>query len=272
VADRIELKSAPPEAPRGQVIPEAKVVAQDGAAVRVTVDTSQTEVPPKVVEKKADRPDWLPAEFETPEAFADAWKKQSKPADPPADPKAAPPDPKTATPQQAAETVTKAGLDMNALSQEWAEKGELSAESLSALEKAGINRNVVDAYVEGQKAQAAQLDQRLAESVGGQDNLEATLEWAKGALSPEEKDAANAALQSGNEAAAKLLLTGLNHRRLAEVGREPAFVAGRSSPGRGDVQGYQSTAQMVADMSTRAYKTDPAFRAEVERRLAATNF
>jgi hypothetical protein len=57
---------------------------------------------------------------------------------------------------------------------------------------------------------------------------------------------------------------GLQARYKASVGAaEPKFIqGGKTNPG-----GYQSVAEVVAAMSDRRYKIDPAYRAEVERKI-----
>lgn len=172
------------------------------------------------------------------------------------------------------QAVQKAGLDMDALAKEYSEKGELSEESLKKLEAVGITRETVNAYIAGLKAQAEVYTLRLAESLGGRQELEATLKWAGANLSKEEIESTNEILRSGNEAAARLVLAGLQSRRLEAVGREPSFVTGaKTVPGAsGGIQPYASSAEMVADMSRPEYHNDPAFRANVMRRLAVSRF
>jgi len=266
MAEVIEFKSPTPAPPEGQKLPEANVVLQEGSEMRLTLDTT------KPVEKTEERPAWLPEEFKTPEEFAEAYKtSKTKPAETKTEDKQ-PSDGKQPTPEQAREAATKAGLDMNKLSAEYAEKGELSAESLAALEKAGITKAQVDAYVEGQKAVAAQYNQRLADSIGGKEKLDATFEWARKSLTAEEIKEADAILQSGNESASKMLLAGLSARHEASLGKEPEFVGGRMSSTTTGPAAYESTAQMVADMNSAAYRKDPAFREKVMRRVAVSKF
>ena len=58
----------------------------------------------------------------------------------------------------AEEVVEAAGLDMESLQQEFSDKGELTAESLAKLEKVGINKDIVDSYIQGQQAVAQQIE------------------------------------------------------------------------------------------------------------------
>lgn len=243
---------APPDTSN---LPVAEVVEQQGDAATIRVDTTQQ------VNQDQQKP-----------ATQEEETKQQQEEEPKEKPEASPEE--NTQEKRAEEAVSKAGLDMAALSKEYAENGQLSEESLAKLEQAGITRDVVDAYIEGQKARAEAFTLRLSEYLGGRQNLEATLEWASKSLSQEEIAAANEVLQSGNEAQARLLLDGLNRRRLESVGREPSLASGRAMPGAGagGIRPYESTAQMIEDMRSEKYHRDPAFRAQVERRIAVTNF
>lgn len=263
MADKVELKSSPPVAPEGTKVLEAVTQPGNGNTAKVTVDTTQTEGskgdPAKPEEKAtAERPAWLPEEFKTPEEFAEAYKKSKAPE-------------AKVEPKQAEEAVQKAGLDMAALQQEFAAQGKLSDDSISKLEKAGVSKAQLDSYIAGQKAQAQLYVQSLEQSVGGVEELQATLKWAETGLSKAEIDLANKALSSGDEAQAKLVLSGLHSRRLQANGREPTLIGGRTTKAD-SVVGYESNEQWVKDVNTKEYRTDPAFRDRVAKRVAASKF
>lgn len=257
----VELKAPPIPAVDPTAAKPAEAVTQPNKdlVTSTTVDTTKAVAPAKEEPAKVERPQWLPEEFKTPEEMAQAYAKL-KPQPPPVDAK------------KTEEGITKAGLDMTALSAEFAKDGKLSDDSMAKLEKVGITKPMVDAYVEGQKAQAAAYVTSVAESVGGQDNLNATLEWAGKSLTADEIAAANKALQSGDAAQARLVVAGLRSRMVAQQGQEPSLVQGRSGLTAGVAQGYESTQQWIADVNSHAYKTDPAFREKVARRVAVTKF
>jgi hypothetical protein len=79
-----------------------------------------------------------------------------------------------------------------------------------------------------------------------------------------EIEAYNRAVESGDLDSAMFAVKGLQARYKAASGAaEPRFVqGGKSAPG-----GYESVAQVVAAMSDKRYSTDPAYRAEVERKI-----
>lgn len=251
MADEVVLNTPPlPPDTGADKLPEAKITSE-GDTTRITVDTTQE---PKKPAAKTDRPAWLPEEFETPEQFAEAYKKSKD------QPKTEEKKTEPLSKERVDKAVQDAGLDMLKLNEEFSKDGKLSDESIAKLEKAGIGKDVLNDYIEGQRAQATLITQRINESVGGEEHLKATLEWAAQKLSAPEIEAANRVLASGDEAQMKLVLTGLNQRRLAEVGIEPNLVSGKAGAQRGEAKGYASTAEWIADINSPKYRSDPAKR------------
>lgn len=216
-----------------------------------------------------DRPEWLPEKFKSPEelakAYAELEKKQSKPAEAP---KAEVP-PAEANEQQVADELQSKGLDLSEFSAEFSQKGELSPESYEKLEKAGYPRNIVDQYVEGQKARAALYESEVKSVAGGDQQFSEMVDWAKSNLTPQEIAAYNKAIDSGDPAQAKLAVSGIYQRFSTARPQEPNLFKGNTSGPSSDV--YESIAQMQKDMSSPDYKTDPAFRAKVQAKLGRSN-
>ena len=208
------------------------------------------------------RPDWLPEKFKSAEDLARAYseleKRQSQ-------------QPQQTQPQQdtadaARETVESAGVDFDELSSEWAQNGELAAESYEKLEKAGIPRALVDSYIEGQQQIVQQAQSRVYESVGGEDAYKAMIDWAGDNLSDSEIEAYNQAVNNRDFAAVELAVNGLKARYASEEGMEPnRIVTGGVSSNSGGV--YRSLAELMTDMQSKQYKEDSAFRADVAKKL-----
>lgn len=154
--------------------------------------------------------------------------------------------------------------------QEFAEKGELSAESYAKLEKLGFGKDIVDSYIEGQKARVAAWEAKAHSAVGGKEKFEQMTAWASTGLSPAEIDAFNDAMVSGNEAQMMLAIQGVQAKFSAANGTQPALLGG--SKGTDQVAGFRSQAEMTAAMSDPRYKKDPAYRADVEKRVGASTF
>lgn len=152
-------------------------------------------------------------------------------------------------------------------SQEIVSQGKLSDASYEELAKQGIPRNIVDAYVAGQMAVAQQSAQEVFNSVGGADSYKAMVEWAASNLSADEVAAYNAAVESADKKQIMFAVKGLQARFAAQS--EPRLVTG---DGGKVVRGFRSSAEVVEAMKDPKYKNDPAFRADVERRMAQSNF
>jgi hypothetical protein len=234
------------------------VVPEDaeGDAQRVTIkdDQSSVNVQDDAVDAD-DRPEWLPEKFKSPaemaKAYAELEKKQSTPA------------------EKAAED---AGLDMKALQQEWQDNdGELPQETYTKLAEAGFDQDTVDSFIAGQQALASQLEAGVHDTVGGKEQYAQMLQWAATNLSQEEITAFDNAVTSGDMAMAKMAARGLHASYVEANGSDPSLVKGNTTPARGP-KPYGSDAEIVRDMGSQKYKTDPAFRAQVAERLNVTNF
>lgn len=171
------------------------------------------------------------------------------------------------TQEEAKEIVDSKGLDFNALNTEYADNGQLSEETYKHLENAGINRATVDAYIEGQEALAQRTVQEFYTAVGGEDNYNEMLAWAAETLPDSDKNSFNDAV-TANESMAKFAIEGLYARYRAEAG-EPNLIDSGNTQTRSS--GYQSKAEMIADMASPRYKKDPAFRELVQLKVAKSN-
>jgi hypothetical protein len=158
-----------------------------------------------------------------------------------------------------------AGLKLEDMNAEYAATGKLSDASYAKLEKVGISKDIVAAFITGQEAVRAQVEQKAYSLVGGEEKYAQMLGWAATGLTPPEVEAFNAAV-IGTPAAQALAISGLKARFEAAVGSDPSLVRGDSSGG--SAGGYQSRAQVTADIKDPRYKKDPAYRDAVKTKLA----
>lgn len=173
--------------------------------------------------------------------------------------------------ESAKETVNKAGLDWDALNSEYAEHGSLSDDTYANLEKAGIPRDAVDTYIRGKTADAAAYDKAVYDLTGGQEGYSGLIEWARDALTDDEKSAFNAAVTSGNTAQATLAVEGLMARRAAKKGTPPSGLLNGSGHASG-TKPFASQYEVTQAMRDPRYRNDDAYRKQVVERLRATNF
>lgn len=265
MVDTVVIQSTPPATPEDH---DQKMVDKVDAANAATPPEGTEGTPPA-----EDRPQWLPEKFKSPEEMAKAYAalesklSGGKPTDPPAADPAAPAAEVPADPNAA---LAEKGLQLSTFSEEFAQKGELSAESYEKLQKAGYDRDLVDNYIAGQQARATQFEGSIKAEVGGDETYVAMTEWAKSNMTPSEIAAYNTAVSSGNADQAKLAALGLSAKYQKAVGSDPQrLLGGQGASSSSDV--FESMAQVTAAMRDPQYKADPAFRAKVQAKLGRSN-
>ena len=221
-----------------------------------------------------DRPEWLPDKFKSAEDLANAYNNLESKLGSQQEPSETEDLPPTEAPDESTsgESQTEA---ISAATEEWAESGELSDMTYDNLAKAGLSRELVDSFIAGQEALQNSEEENILAEVGGRENYTAMAEWASEELTPTQLDAYNKALEDGTTEQAKLAVDWLKGKYEEANGVTPSLL-------RGSTQGassnpFESRAQVLSAMAERdasgkkKYETDPAYRAEVERRLAISN-
>lgn len=179
------------------------------------------------------------------------------------------------TRQQQAEYDVKAdlknkGIDFNKLATEFDTNGELSTESLSALEKAGYPKSIVDAYINGMQATADRFVNKVKAMAGGEQGYADLTRFIQ--TQPKAViEAFNDSIRSNNLGQIKLAISGLQAQMKAAYGTaNPTVMAGHN--GVTGTTGYTTPAQMTKDMKDPRYQKDPAFTREVMRKVANATF
>lgn len=240
------------------------VTNKDGTSATVSTPDTQPM-------SSETRPSWLPEKFTSAEQMAQAYseleKKQSQGQQ--EDQEAE----QTETEQADGEEVQEVGLEK--FYTEFDEKGELSDNSYTELEDMGLPRDLVNSYIDGQKAMADQHINSVHQTVGGKDNYEALIGWASENLSPEEKEAFNHTVDYGSVQQLNMALQGLMSRANVsplspQQPQQQELFEGQPTNYGADAP-YQSIAEMTTDMNNPKYQNDTAFRDMVERRLSKSN-
>lgn len=249
-----------------QVVIHNEVGTQEpeGHAERMIAVAEGREVPPQ--EAPAERPDWLPEGFNTPEELAKAYSELKTPKAPEQQPEAKPAE----VPEDPAKALAEKGLKYEDFSAELARDGKLSPESYDKLAKVGFDKAMVDSYVAGQDALAQQFSTSIKAEIGGDDAYAEMVAWAKVNLSPSEIEVFNQAVSTGNADQAKLAVLGLNARFNKANGVEPRLIQGRPA-GSANEDVFESYSQLTNAMRDPRYKNDPAYRAKVQAKLARSN-
>lgn len=234
-----------------------ELAAEDAAAKAVAA--GETPADPA-------RPDWLPEKFSSPEDMAKAYseleKKQST---------AGPKEPQEGlgiSKDEAVAAVDNAGLDFDALAAKYAESGKLEDADYQALEKTGLKRDTVEAYIRGQQAIADQFETKVMEGFGDKEAYQSMVQWASTNLPDSAIDMFNEATSSGDVDKALFAINGLKAQYVAANGNEPArLVDGKPSQGG---PRYENEAEYVKDIENPDYWKDAAYRARVDRKFSTT--
>lgn len=251
-------------------------------------------------QQTGDRPDWLPPEFNSVEAFVkssqDTKAAYTKARQELAALRGTPDEEETEEPEdessiqngqseeeikgesldQAAEKITKeAGVDVSEYTKEYYSSGDLTPESRDALAEAlkGVlgddARQMIDDYVEAKKVVHQNNSKTYMDEAGGTEQYQAMVQWAAESLPPEQITAYNKAVESGDRHSTLFAIRGLRAQYEAANGRAPNLRSGTGPSG--NVAPFQSAAEMRAAMSDPRYKSDPAYREAVARRLAISD-
>jgi hypothetical protein len=163
--------------------------------------------------------------------------------------------------------LSNKGVDWNVLEKEYTDNGELSKESLEALEKAGYPKSVVDAYINGMEAEYERLANHVVESVGGVEQFTKLQNFAKTQNADYQK-MWNDTMNSGNVLAIKTMLSGIQSDMIAVQGTQKSTIMGSGSTGAGSGNtGFSSKQDMIKAMSDPRYGKDKAYTHAVEQKV-----
>ena len=170
----------------------------------------------------------------------------------------------------------EAGIDFGGMNDRWQQTGKLTQDDYTALDGAGFNKEMVDAYLEGVQFKATQDSQLAAQQVldikqefGGEKAYDDMIAWASTALTDGEKAAFDRSIRTTDLDQIKLVIGGLQSRYQSQANIEPKLIGGKAA--RGPVDKYESHAQVIAAMNDDRYKTDPAYRKKVEQKLSRSS-
>ena len=212
--------------------------------------------PKTEMQTSQDRPEWLPEKFSNAEELAKAYgalekefsarpKEDAKPAE-----------------ETKAEEAPQQGLDK--FYNEFAETGELSEKSYADLAKQGLDRTLVDSYIEGQKLVADTNSKKIQDIAGGKEEYNELVTWASNNLSEAEVKVFNDMVDGGDIETAKFAVQGL----MAKAGANPkqqSLFEGTSDAVSKDA--FASVAQVTEAMNDPRYERDPAYRKMVEEKI-----
>lgn len=161
----------------------------------------------------------------------------------------------------------------NSLTEEYNEKQELSPESRKILADLGVPDQMVDDYIAGQLARGDQYHNQATSVLGdnGAAEYDALVDWASaGGMSDEEAAIFNAAVTSGDVTKAQIAIRDLKAQYIRAEGSYGNLELGGGPGGQAGAQPFPSRQQMTDAIRDPRYSKDPAYRAEIEKRIAVT--
>ena len=163
-------------------------------------------------------------------------------------------------------------------SSEYAENGELSAETMAAFSEMSTS-DLVQAYIEmqGQQQSApapvADLTDSEVNSIknyaGGEESYTQLLQWAGENLPEASVDAFDSLVDTGNVQAIQLAVAGLRAEYDRTNGVDGELLTGKAPTAT--VDAFRSQAEVVRAMSDPRYDDDPAYRQDVFNKLERSN-
>ena len=265
MVEEVQFKSEQPAEPEGhdaemiKKIDDANTMPEEGIQENVEVAAKPEGIPDKFYDAETGKVDYdsMAKSYNELEKKQSGQKEEVK-------------EESVEEPKTADEAVEKAGLDMGALTSEYDANEGLTAESYAALAAAGIPEGTVNQYIEGQKALVAQAQNEAYSLTDGKEGYEAMSGWAKANLSEAELSNYNTQVNSPNSKIREQAIRGLHSQFASDSGEGKPLVHGGSATGT--TGGFGSRAQMVAAMQDSKYMSDPAYRAEVESKVANSSF
>ena len=157
--------------------------------------------------------------------------------------------------------------------------GTLDDTMYEQLNKAGLNKDIVDNYLAGVRnslgtepnsTQPILTDAEVKDLkglAGGEQGYDNLMDWAANNLGEQAAKDYDDVLATGNKSAVKFAITALMGKYEDANGRDTNLITGKESA----PETYRSMAEVVRDMNKPEYTQDEAFRDDVIRKLSASN-
>ncbi len=178
------------------------------------------------------------------------------------------------TDEEVSEYAPAVSLINDASEEYYANDGQLSEETISRFSDMS-SQDLVNAYLEIQAnnpqapQQAVELSNaqvnQVQNSAGGEANYNKVIDWAADNLNDAAINAFDSVVDSGNPMAINIAFQGLQSQYNEANGYEGRMLQGKPASSSGDV--YRSQAELVAAMGDPRYENDPAYRADVVKKL-----
>ncbi len=270
MTDRVEIK---PDVEEKSLEQSSEELKKDGIDVSQNAPTNADGTSIEVVDKSKEdtstedkevRPEWLPEKFQNAQELAKAYGELEKQfsARPKEEVKEG-----VKIPEPSKEVEGKRVSSLDKFYDEYSEKGSLTEDSYKQLAKQGLDKQLVDGYIEGQRALADNHTKTIHEVVGGTEKYGELIDWASKNLSEAEQKTFNNLVDGGNVDEAKFAVQGLMMKAGVNYNpKQPELFEGTSDIPPNDA--YESVSQVTDAMNDPRYEKDASYRKKVTDKLA----
>lgn len=161
------------------------------------------------------------------------------------------------------------------IQQEYESDEGISAKSYAELAEIGYTKAFIDSYIRGQEALVEQYVSSVIEYAGGRERFDALYTHLE-THNPEAAASLDSALTNRDLATVKAIINLAGESRSKTFGRKPTrSVTNRAIPAKPQApkrEGFANRAEMIKAMSDSRYRTDEAYRRQVEQKVIDSNF
>ena len=242
----------------------------DGNQIKIEENDGAVE---SLANTEDERPEWLPEKFKNAEdlskAYSELEKKLSTDKQVTDNPKEKVEESKTdlSIPKATEEKADVSTLDK--FYSEYSENGSLTEDSYTELAKQGLNKDLVDTYIAGQKAIAENQSASIFDTVGGKDKYQELMTWAGENLSESDVASYNSITDTGSVDQIKFAVQGLMAQAGMNKSKQPDLFQGDVNVQ--NTKSFNSLAQVTEAINDPRYTTDPVYRKEVEDKIDKSN-
>lgn len=174
--------------------------------------------------------------------------------------------------EAAAKDVSAKGVDFSALEQEYQMTGALSADSYNKLAQVGYPKEVVDGMLNGWSAAADAFVSSVENLAGGTQGLQQIQAFVS-SQGDNFIDTFNRVINSEDLGQIQMMFNGIRSQMQNTYGTSNPNLMGHSSGGVAQAPvGYETTDEMVKDMSDPRYQKDMKFTKEVYQKVKYAKF
>jgi hypothetical protein len=169
------------------------------------------------------------------------------------------------TREEASEVLESKGFDMQALSDEFQANGDLTPETRAKLAKQGFTQEIVDNFIKGQQLIVQRTMEDIASVVGGVEQMQTVVEWARANLPADVKASYD---KIHDPVMIKVLLKDLERQMNDSEGYLPQQLQGGAGESRGNY--FESMHEVEEAINDPRYSQDSAYRAKVAQKITAS--